>query len=643
MDNISALSVMIAAPQGRAGPGIWEQSSEEGFIDFATALTSRGNPPAARVGPDRNAEPPPAMWTAPRLSAAVTVNTAVITDMDVENVVPPQLVNGQEDLLQLIALLLGEEENDGFLCAIERYIQKEPKLLAFFERFPIRPGKEAKLPDLLALLPVFAREASKEDELPPELAPLANLFMIFTPVPVEAPAEEKDSTPVEPLALGQAVIAEQPAIKENAVPADPQMRPVSAPQAETVPLQTEPAQTVRLEAETPDRPEATAPETARENNPSPVGETPDSVRVTELRIASPRRVTYTNPFSAIRAVPRETVQRPAVPGQPVASGQITDEPVIWDLSETEQPGPAAVSGALLVPESADSETARREILSENTPVAENTGEGNAETKPVTASPVPSLQAEIPQAFTLEDEVLGEEAPQTSSPQVSAPGNASSQSMPLQAKSPEVQVSQTGARRDRPAEAEASRTETPRGEPPAPLAPAAQAPTARQPVQPAETPPARQVLAARIIDQIAGQVAKPQDVSVLQMELHPKFLGKIQLIIEATEQGMTARLKSDNQTVRSLLNENLAELKTSLKDAGISMKDIEVTETRVNTQLSDRRSRQDNAEEAGDRNQSGRIGRLRAITAAAEAESAGPVTAAYDIGRVSGDSRFDYRA
>jgi hypothetical protein len=59
-----------------------------------------------------------------------------------------------------------------------------------------------------------------------------------------------------------------------------------------------------------------------------------------------------------------------------------------------------------------------------------------------------------------------------------------------------------------------------------------APAQSRPAVAAEAPQvpvdaARQILAERIIEQILAQTAKAQDVSVLTMELQPKFLGKIQ--------------------------------------------------------------------------------------------------------------------
>ena len=487
MDQVSALSVMMA-PQGRAGPGTWGQAQDGGFVDFITAVMNRSETPAVRAGQMKNAEPAAAMWTAPR---------AAIIDKDVESVVPPQLVDSREDLIQLIALLLGEEENDGFLCALEQYILQKPEFLTIVQTITVRTDHETKLFDLLFLLPVLLR-GIKEDDLPPELAPLANLLILFQP---EAPPAE-------------AVPAEQPVSGEEIlIKAETQAETVKA---ETLPLE---------ETE-----EAPPPVVAREIQ--------DTVRVTEIKIAPRHRVTY-NPFSALRAVsPVQTLEITKQTLKSAETLEMVEEPVVWDLAEEET-----------------QLTEKVELSFEEEPFDTTAGETNTETAAVPQQPVQPVQA--------------------------------------------AKIQQT-----------------------------------------AETAPVRQIAAERIIDQITAQAAKA-DVSMIQMELNPKFLGRIHLVIEASAGGMIARLRSDNGAVRSLLGEHIVELKASLKEAGINMKDIEITESRVSTQLSDRRFQQNTAEQAGE--QQTKIKGLPSITAADQTEDAEPAITAYATGRVSGDSQFDYRA
>jgi flagellar hook-length control protein FliK len=163
-------------------------------------------------------------------------------------------------------------------------------------------------------------------------------------------------------------------------------------------------------------------------------------------------------------------------------------------------------------------------------------------------------------------------------------------------------------------------------------------------QTAEAAPARQALAARIIEQISSQMTQTREVSTLQVELNPKFLGKIQLVIEAGAEGMTAKLRSENGTVRSLLNEHIADLRNTLREAGINMKDIEVTESRVGTELSDRHRPQEGFETAGETKS--KSGGISEISASAGEEGTGPAMTAYATGRVTGSgsqSQFDYRA
>ncbi|MDR1692638.1 MAG: flagellar hook-length control protein FliK [Oscillospiraceae bacterium] len=165
-----------------------------------------------------------------------------------------------------------------------------------------------------------------------------------------------------------------------------------------------------------------------------------------------------------------------------------------------------------------------------------------------------------------------------------------------------------------------------------------------PVQAADTSspvPARQVLAKEIIAQIVQYSQQPRESTVLQMELHPKFLGKIEILLESSGGGITAKLKSDNGAVRSLLNENIAELRDTLRQAGINMKDVEITESKLHFGFSDRQyQRQDEARQARQGHKPVRIQSLAAV-AAEETET---VTAAYETGRVaSTDTAFDYRA
>ncbi|MCL2002688.1 MAG: flagellar hook-length control protein FliK [Oscillospiraceae bacterium] len=586
MGYVSALSVSMAAPHGRAGPGTWGQENEGGFLDFISAMMSRGDPPAipktaiAHDGLGKSAEPHMAIWQAHRLDAAPPAdNAAAPPDTDVEHVVTPRFAGSQEDLLRLIALLLGEEENDGFLFALMQYISKNPGLLSHLEALSPGGDGEAKLVSLLNLLPLLVK-ALPEEDLPPELLPLEALSLMFSPPPDTAEADSPDLT--------EAISADaQPSGTEAAAQpgSDP---PIPARQAETgsaqpaaienKPLETAQPEPPRIEAETvkpaPETPEP--PDTARTDEvkaetvktteaaepaapkaPAPIQasiqgrELPDAVRVTEIKIIPPRRITYTNPFSAVRsahitaapaAILPEALEQTAEPEDSPIPVSETEGATVWDLTEEESETPAL-------------------------------------------SVLPRGPTERP-----------EEDP------------------------------------DRPVKADT--------EPAQPLAPP---PVSAQPTAPtAETAPARQVLAARIIDQITSQTTAAKDVSMLQMELNPKFLGKIQLVIESTAEGITAKLKSDNGAVRSLLNEHIADLRNSLKEAGINMRDIEVTESRIGTELSDRRREQRGTETAGE--SKSKVGGISAVTASREPEAGEPVRAAYTTGRVSGaESQFDYRA
>jgi flagellar hook-length control protein FliK len=578
MDNVSALSVSIAAPHGRAGPGTWGREKTEGFTDFISALMSRSeNPAAARTTVTRSdmsisAEQPIIIWTAPPESTVYVKEAAQPTDMDVELVVSPQLADSQEDLLLLMALLLGEEENDGFLFALKQYILETPKLITLLANIPPGEDEESKVLILLDYLLLLAQEFSAKDDLPPELAPLEIFAAMFAP-PDPHPAEpDAPAILAEPEQIRSERTEDQPPPVQQARTEQPeeirteevktkQVKPeaVKTEKTDTEPMQPEKAEAGPAKTETVKTEPAATKDPASTQNTAETRELPNTVRVTEIRIAPPRRAAYTNPFSAIlRPVHPAAAPTTALPDaieqpeqfqeeMPVTAAE-AEEPTVWDLTEEEN-GTPAVFGK-------QAEVSSKETIAKN------------DSKPVEAA-----------------------APQTGSAQPAQIGQT------IQA----VQAEQTEA----PA-------------------------------------PARQILAEKIIDQISAQMAQSRDVSTIQMELNPKFLGKIQLVIEATAEGITAKLRSENGAVRSLLNEHIADLRNSLKEAGVNMKDIEVTESRIGTELSDRRSPQENFETAGEKKS--KVGGISSLKASNTPEHTEPHRAAYATGRVAGtESQFDYMA
>jgi len=98
-------------------------------------------------------------------------------------------------------------------------------------------------------------------------------------------------------------------------------------------------------------------------------------------------------------------------------------------------------------------------------------------------------------------------------------------------------------------------------------------------------PAREAMTRSILDQIAQHAARQTgNVQTLSIELAPKFLGKISLVLTAAADGIVAKIRSESDAVRSLLSANLEALKLTLKDAGIHMKNIEVTEQNIGWDL-----------------------------------------------------------
>jgi flagellar hook-length control protein FliK len=511
-------------------------------------------PRAARTSRSETPEEPPAV-NEPNEPITLEI------DKDVRNVVSPQRASGQEDLLRLIALLLGEEENDGFLFALRQYITGNLTFTAIIETFPVSVDNGQKVLTLLDYLLPIAQEFAKE-ELPPELAPLENLMAMMLPRTVETepaltaePVRTVEAVPAEPAQTQQTeapeVLKAETAAAEPKQTQTPQVQ-TQQPQEQTAAPQPERIETVQIKTPQPER---AAVITANTQPDAPIAEIPDTARVTQFNVSQPRqRVNASDTASAVRAA--------------LLNGKTSEvseaAPQTVEIIETEEPE--------ILPEV----TAKIETAEE--PVAEQKEEKSAAIKTEgTARSAETLQpSETPQAAPVQQNVS---APQTVSAQTEAP------------------------------------------------------------------PPARQVLAERVIEQITAQASKPLDVSVLQMELHPKFLGRIQLVIEATAEGLSAKLRSDNGATRSLLNEHIAELRNSLKEAGINMKEIEIAEPRVGTQLTDRQPQKSFAEEAAER-ESGKIGALPSVSGGHRQTAGEPAAAAYSIGRVYeplGNSSFDYRA
>jgi flagellar hook-length control protein FliK len=84
--------------------------------------------------------------------------------------------------------------------------------------------------------------------------------------------------------------------------------------------------------------------------------------------------------------------------------------------------------------------------------------------------------------------------------------------------------------------------------------------------------------AAMLEQITRKLAlaarKPGDE--ISIQLSPEHLGKVRVSLEMREDGMSARIAVENDSVRKQVEANLASLKDALKDQGIQLQGLEVS-------------------------------------------------------------------
>ncbi len=78
-----------------------------------------------------------------------------------------------------------------------------------------------------------------------------------------------------------------------------------------------------------------------------------------------------------------------------------------------------------------------------------------------------------------------------------------------------------------------------------------------------------VQSASLNQQVSG-------VSQMQIQLNPAFLGRVNIILTATADGVTAQIRAQNDAVRGILAGGLTQLQDALKDMGLNMKSVDVT-------------------------------------------------------------------
>ena len=107
-----------------------------------------------------------------------------------------------------------------------------------------------------------------------------------------------------------------------------------------------------------------------------------------------------------------------------------------------------------------------------------------------------------------------------------------------------------------------------------------------PAQPADpelavrdTPREASVTPSQVIRQIVQTTAFSQtgNISQIKLQLNPEFLGRVSIVLIAAEDGLSARIQTQSGVVRDMLAANLMKLQNELKDMGINMKSIDITQ------------------------------------------------------------------
>ncbi|MCL2747321.1 MAG: flagellar hook-length control protein FliK [Oscillospiraceae bacterium] len=87
------------------------------------------------------------------------------------------------------------------------------------------------------------------------------------------------------------------------------------------------------------------------------------------------------------------------------------------------------------------------------------------------------------------------------------------------------------------------------------------------------------MASRIVQQIVDttQSALSGNISQIRLQLNPEFLGRVSIMLTAGEDGLSARIQAQHSNVLDILASNLYKLESELRDLGINMKSIDITQ------------------------------------------------------------------
>ncbi len=97
---------------------------------------------------------------------------------------------------------------------------------------------------------------------------------------------------------------------------------------------------------------------------------------------------------------------------------------------------------------------------------------------------------------------------------------------------------------------------------------------------------QQAQVANIIDQIVKAASMRSNSTMQEMEINlkPEFLGKITIVLSSTEEGIVATLRAASEQVRHALAANIGQLQSVLRESGINMKDISITDAGISSDL-----------------------------------------------------------
>lgn len=595
MVELSTLSIPAVVLQGRGGYGFSGCGTAEGFADILNLQSmpmqnSKLNQASLPITFDlRQGALPTVTFTVQGDTVFVeNVSEDMAQDMDVVVLIPAG-ETGRDDLIRLIAQLLGLEENDDFLREFSALVEEVLPESELSEPITLKGLDELlqKLRDLLS-------EKEKSSKI---LLPLFALFIF--------PATEAASAlpePEQPGAIGTVA---------PAAPGDQAELPLSAASQEGITAQT---------AET----ETNIAQSVEANGTQPTGAETNAIQtaeaettVIETGTGSVQSTDWTQDVQSVTVT--QTPESETIPLQ--TQSEIPPEPiqaaVSTETAETGDDTPQTVPDDVPPEEKAFDRPRRyadfaRHKLRFTQAIQNDSAEAQTEEPAL-------IRGEAPP----EEIRMTAESTETKSGQEEEPGagmkdtNTSKEQTIAQ---PLVQTTNTSA----------------------------------ETVQDPSQSPVRQALAENMIDQIVQNAALRQNANgaTLTMELAPKFLGKISLVLTATADGVIAKIRTENDAARMLLSGSMEALKTSLKEAGINMKNIEISDSTVDWDYT--RGGQGNTQpDGGSRNRygfeenSGNRIRTDGFGDFAESDMIPGIGSLYRTGRVAAqetlEAAFDYRA